>query len=53
MHSKKSAQFIDLNASTELAGELCRSNNRNKLTLSVCFSSTNANIHVLLGSIGP
>ena len=51
--NKKSAQFIDLNASTELAGVV--SVNQSQQIDFVCcfFSSLNANINVLMGITGP
>ena len=52
MYSKRSAKFIDLNASTELV-ELCPSNNDNKLTVSVCFFLLQCKNSHLLGITGP
>ena len=53
MYSKKSAQFIDLNASTELAGVVSVKQSQQIDFVFLFFSSPNAKIHVLLGIIGP
>ena len=53
MYSKKSAQFIDLNASTKLAGVVSVKQSQQIYFVCLSFSSPNAKTHVLLGIIGP
>ena len=53
MYSKKSAQFIDLNASTELAGVVFVKQLQQIDFFYLFFSSLNAKTHVLLGILGP
>ena len=52
MYSKKSAQFIDLNASTELAG-VVSVKQLQQIDFVCFFASPNAKTQVLLGIIGP
>ena len=53
MYSKKSAQFIDLNASTELAGVVSVKQSQQIDFVRLFSSSPNAKIRVLLGILGP
>ena len=52
MYSKKSAQFIDLNASIELAGVVSVKQLQKIDFVCLFFSSPTAKTHVLLGIIG-
>ena len=53
MYSKKSAKFIDLNASTELVGVVSVKQLQQIDFVCLFFSSPNAKNHVLLGIIAP
>ena len=53
MYSKKSAQFIDRNASTELAGVVSVKQSQQIDLVCLFFSSPNEKTHVLLGIVGP
>ena len=53
MYSKKSAQFIDLNASTELAGDVSVKQTQQIDLICLFFSSPNAKTRILLGIVGP
>ena len=53
MYSKKSAQFIDLNASTELAGVVFVKQSQQIDFVCLFFSSPNAKTHILLCILGP
>ena len=53
MYSKMSAQFIDLNASTELAGVASIKQLQQIDFVCLFFSSPNAKNHALLGILGP
>ena len=53
MYSKKPAQFIDLNASTESKGVVSVKQSQQIDFVCLFFSSPNAKIHLLLSIIGP
>ena len=53
MYNKKSAQFIDLNASTKLAGVVSVKQSQQIDFVCLFFSSPNAKSHILLFILGP
>ena len=51
--AKSQLNFIDLNASTELAGDVSVKQTQQIDFVCLFFSSPNVKTHVLLGNIGP